>query len=119
MSYNLKRYQLAWTRLKNYKGLSHFVLINFHQEGEKNILFQMVSVIDIQVNLLIEESELINKSIWQKGWNNNSEFTDIKSEYCKFFKENNHLESIPKIESSEDSGFNLETPSKDLREWNQ
>ena len=64
-------------------GLRHFVCVNqFLFEGDLKIL--LVSVIDIEVNLIVSKNELENSSSWKLGWLELSKSESITQDYIAF-----------------------------------
>ena len=94
-----------WTSKNSIKGLRHFVLLNKIEE-EGNLICEMVSVIDSEINLKITYEELFNSGNWERGWLKLSKLESITSDYLL------HKSSIKKKESNkifiyDDSIFNI------------
>lgn len=93
-----------WTSNKPINGLRHFVLVNKTSEKNQTIL-QLVSVLDVEINLRITSEELISSGNWEKGWLNLSKIESITKAYVKYKSINQ--EEISEIFINEDSLFNI------------
>jgi len=94
-----------WTSKNPINGLRHFVLVNERKE-KGNMIFQMVSVLDSEINLKITYEELMNSGNWNKGWINLSKVESITEEYGNY-KSSYKVEGIDEIFVNEDSSFNI------------
>ena len=94
-----------WTSKKFINGLKHFVLVNETKENEK-ITFQMVSVLDSEINLKITYEDLINSGNWHEGWIDLPKIKSISEEYTKI-KSQIQEEEVKKIFINDDSLFNI------------
>ena len=72
-----------WTSKKPIKGLRHFVLINKTKEKDQ-IIFLLVSVIDVEINLKITYEDLVNSDKWEKGWLSLSKKESITKDYAVY-----------------------------------
>tara|TARA_B100000900_G_scaffold411199_1_gene430426 strand:- start:670 stop:969 length:300 start_codon:yes stop_codon:yes gene_type:complete len=96
---------LYWTSTYPIKGLRHFVYVNEIREEEKcNIL--LVSVLDIEVNLIVSKKELDDPSLWKNGWLKLKKAESITKEYISFKQRINSYES-PQILLSKTSPFKI------------
>ena len=74
---------LYWTSVRPINGLRHFVCVNeLLIEGDLKIL--LVSVIDIQVNLIVSKNELENSDSWRLGWLELNKSESITQDYIAF-----------------------------------
>ena len=96
---------LYWTSTYPIKGLRHFVFVNEIKEVEKcNVL--LVSVVDIEVNLIVSKKELDDPSLWKNGWLELKKSESITKEYISFKQRRNSSES-PGILLSKSSPFKI------------
>ena len=95
----------SWTSNKPINGLRHFVLVNKMKEKDQ-IIFLLVSVLDVQINLKINREELFNNGNWKKGWLDLPKVEWISNEYIEY-KSNNRKGRIDKIFLNDDSLFNI------------
>ena len=96
---------LFWTSIKPIRGLRHFVCVNEMKEyGEWNVL--LVSVIDIEVNLIVSKNELENSGLWKLGWLELNKSESITQDYISFRNSKNSSKS-KKISLADSSPFNL------------
>ena len=93
----------SWTSKKPIKGLRHFVLLNQFIENERE-LFELVSVIDDEINILITREELENPIKWEKGWRDLKKSESITNEYMDF-KKTKKEKSTKAIFIKDDSKF--------------
>ena len=94
---------LYWTSTYPINGLRHFVYVNEIKEvGKWNIL--LVSVVDIEVNLIVSKKELDDSSLWKNGWLELNKCESITKEYISFRKRNNSSE-ISRISLRKSSPF--------------
>tara|TARA_Y100000991_G_C21742064_1_gene250938 strand:+ start:14 stop:316 length:303 start_codon:yes stop_codon:yes gene_type:complete len=98
--------KVMWTSKKPINGLRHFVLVNKIKEKNK-IRNLMVSVVDIEINLIISNEELINSGNWTEGWLNFPKNESITKDYLVFKAFNNSKEEINKIFINKNSIFNI------------
>jgi len=74
---------LYWTSLRPINGLRHFVCVNeFLDKGDLKIL--LVSVIDIEVNLIVSKNELDKSGFWKLGWLELNKSEAITQDYIAF-----------------------------------
>ena len=74
---------LYWTSLKPINGLRHFVCVN-ELLINSEIKFLLVSVIDIEVNLIVSKNELENSGFWKIGWleiNKSDSIINLRNDY--------------------------------------
>ena len=96
---------LYWTSSVPINGLRHFVCVNeILDKGEWKLL--LVSVIDIEVNLLVSENELNNSNSWSIGWLELNKSEAITEDYITFKKSKKFLEPT-KLLLHDSSHFNL------------
>ncbi len=96
---------LYWTSLKSIQGLRHFVCVNeMKEEGKWNML--LVSVIDIEVNLIVSKNELDNSGLWKLGWLELNQSESITHDYISF-KESKNFYAQTKLLLNDSSPFNL------------
>ena len=94
-----------WTSKYPINGLRHFVLLNREKEGGQ-IIFLMVSVIDVEINLRITREELFNSLNWEKGWINLPKIESITEDYFEF-KNIKKINFFKKVFVKDDSYFNI------------
>ena len=74
---------LYWTSVSPINGLRHFVCVNeFLDKGNLKLL--LVSVIDIEVNLIVSRNELENSGFWKLGWLELNKYESITQDYIAF-----------------------------------
>ena len=96
---------LYWTSLQPINGLRHFVCVNqMIDKGEWNVL--LVSVIDIEVNLIISKNELENSGLWEHGLLELNKSKAITEEYI-IFKESKKFSKPTKLLLTDSSPFYL------------
>ena len=96
---------LYWTSLKPINGLRHFVCVNeMKEEGKWKML--LVSVIDIEVNLMVSKNELENSGLWNLGWMELDKSKSITEDYISFKKRKNFSKTT-KVLLDDSSPFNL------------
>ena len=78
----------SWTSTKAIKGLRHFVLLNHYIDNAKEF-FQMVSVLDEEINITISKKEIQNSELWEEGWQELEKNESITSDYEDFKKSKN------------------------------
>ena len=76
---------LYWTSVQPINGLRHFVCVNeILEEGYCKLI--LVSVIDVEVNLIVSKNELDNSSLWSLGWLDLNKSESITHDYISFKK---------------------------------
>ena len=96
---------LYWTSVRPINGLRHFVCVNeLLIEGDLKIL--LVSVIDIQVNLIVSKNELENSGSWKPGWLELNKSDSITQDYIDFKGSKNFSEPT-KLLLNDSSKFKL------------
>ena len=96
---------LYWTSVRPINGLRHFVCVNeLLFKGHLKLL--LVSVIDIEVNLIVSKKELDDPSLWKNGWLELKKSESITKEYISFKQRRNSSES-PGIFLSKSSPFKI------------
>ena len=103
---SLKIMKSKWTSSKPINGLRHFVLVNNINENDQ-IKHEMVSVIDVEINLQISNEELINSGEWTEGWLNLPKNESITKDYLELKLSNISKKEIKKIFLSTNSIFNI------------
>ena len=74
---------LYWTSVRPINGLRHFVCVNeLLIKGDLKLL--LVSVIDIEVNLIVSKNELENSGSWKLGWLELNKSESITQDYIVF-----------------------------------
>ena len=74
---------LYWTSVRPINGLRHFVCVNeLLFKGDLKLL--LVSVIDIEVNLIVSKNELENSGSWKLGWLELNKSESITQDYIAF-----------------------------------
>ena len=74
---------LSWTSVRPIKGLRHFVCVNeLLINGDLKLL--LVSVIDIEINLIVSKNELENSGSWKRGWLELNKSESITQDYIAF-----------------------------------
>ena len=74
---------LYWTSVRPINGLRHFVCVNESLfKGDLKLL--LVSVIDIEVNLIVSKNELENSGSWKLGWLELNKSESITQDYIVF-----------------------------------
>ena len=74
---------LYWTSIKPINGLRHFVCVN-ELLVNGNLKLLLVSVIDIEVNLIVSKNELENSGSWKLGWLELNKSESITQDYIAF-----------------------------------
>ena len=95
-----------WTSYKPINGLRHFVLVNETKEKDQ-IIFLLVSVLDVEINIKITSEELENSGNWKKGWLNLPKIQSITEEYFEYKSLNKGKDEINQIFINDDSSFNI------------
>ena len=96
---------LYWTSVLPINGLRHFVIVNeILDKGEWKVL--LVSVIDVDVNLIVLKDELNNSASWKIGLLDLNKAESITQDYISFKKSKNSSEST-KLILNESSPFKL------------
>ena len=95
-----------WTSKKPINGLRHFVLVNKMNENNQ-IMFLLVSVIDIEVNLKITYKDLFQSGKWEKGWVNLPKIESITKDYSKYKSTLLEKKKVNKIVLNDASIFNI------------
>tara|TARA_B100000212_G_scaffold324788_1_gene285918 strand:- start:826 stop:1125 length:300 start_codon:yes stop_codon:yes gene_type:complete len=96
---------LYWTSVLPINGLRHFVFVNkILEKGEWKLL--LVSVIDIEVNLIVSKDELENSRSWNLGWLELNKSESITQDYFSFKKSKKFSEPT-KLFLNDSSPFNL------------
>ena len=95
-----------WTSNKPIKGLRHFVVVNKTKKRDKTI-YELVSVLDVNINLKIPYEELANNVNWEKGWINLPKSESISTDYTAYKFLNKREERVDKILINHDSLFNI------------
>ena len=96
---------LYWTSVRPINGLRHFVCVNeFLIKGDLKLL--LVSVIDIEVNLIVSKNELENSGSWKLGWLDLNKSESINQDYIDF-KASKNLSESTKISLNDSSQFKL------------
>ena len=96
---------LYWTSVRPINGLRHFVCVNelLDKGGFKLLL---VSVIDIEVNLIVSKNELKNSGSWKLGWLELNKSESITQDYIAF-KASKNFSEPKKILLNDSSQFKL------------
>jgi len=96
---------LYWTSVLPINGLRHFVLVNeILDKGDWKVL--LVSVIDIEVNLIVLKDELNNSASWKLGFLDLNKAESITQDYISFKKSKNFSEPT-KLLLNDSSPFKL------------
>jgi len=96
---------LYWTSVRPINGLRHFVCVNESLfKGEIKLL--LVSVIDIEVNLLVSKNELENSDSWRLGWLELNKSESITKDYIAFKGTKNFSEPT-KLLLNDSSNFKI------------
>ena len=96
---------LYWTSVRPINGLRHFVCVNqLLIKGDLKLL--LVSVIDIEVNLIVSKNELENSGSWMIGWLELNKSESITQDYITFKKSKNFSEPT-KLFLNDSSKFKL------------
>ena len=74
---------LYWTSVRPINGLRHFVCVNELLLNDELKLL-LVSVIDIEVNLIVSKNELENSGSWKLGWLELNKSESITQDYIAF-----------------------------------
>ena len=78
-----KTINYCWTSKKPINGLRHFVIINEVCKNSQSI-FQLVSVLDVEINLEVCNEELMSKNNWHSGWLELSKSESITNNYFEY-----------------------------------
>ena len=82
---------LYWTSVRPINGLRHFVCVNeLFDMGDLKLV--LVSVIDIEVNLIVSKNELENSDSWKLGWLELNKSESITQDYIAFKGSKNYSE---------------------------
>ena len=96
---------LYWTSVQPINGLRHFVCVNeLLIKGDLKLL--LVSVIDIEVNLIVSKNELENSGCWRMGWLELRKSESITQDYIDFKSSKNFSEPT-KLLLNDSSKFKL------------
>ena len=96
---------LYWTSLRPINGLKHFVCVNeLLDKGDLKLL--LVSVIDIEVNLIVSKNELENSGSWNLGWLELNKSESITQEYIAF-RESKKFSEPSKLLLNDSSPFKI------------
>ena len=96
---------LYWTSIRPINGLKHFVCVNeLLDKGDLKVL--LVSVIDIEVNLIVTKNELENSGSWKLGWLELNKSESITQDYITF-KKNKNFSEPTKLLLNDSSPFKL------------
>ena len=96
---------LYWTSVRPINGLRHFVCVNeLLIKGDLKLL--LVSVIDIEVNLIVSKNELENSGSWRLGWLELNKSESITQNYIAF-KESKNLSEPTQLLLNDSSKFKL------------
>ena len=96
---------LYWTSVRPINGLKHFVCVNeLLDKGDLKLL--LVSVIDIEVNLIVSKNELENSGFWKLGWLDLDKSESITKDYIAF-KESKKFFEPTKLLLNDSSPFKL------------
>ena len=95
----------SWTAKEPIKGLRHFVLLNQFTQNEEE-LFELVSVIDDEINILITREELENPAKWENGWRDLKKSESITNAYMEF-KNTKKKKSTKALYIKDDSKFHI------------
>ena len=96
---------LYWTSVLPINGLRHFVIVNeILDKGEWKVL--LVSVIDVDVNLIVLKDELNNSASWKIGLLDLNKDESITQDYISFKKSNNFSEPT-KLSLNDSSPFKI------------
>ena len=96
---------LYWTSVQPINGLRHFVCVNEILEGGYS-KFILVSVIDVEVNLIVSKNVLENSSLWKIGWLELNKSESITNDYISF-KKSKIFSEPTKLLLNNSSLFNL------------
>ena len=96
---------LYWTSVRPINGLRHFVCVN-ELLFEGNLKLLLVSVIDIEVNLIVSKNELENSGYWKFGWLELNKSESITQDYIAFKGSKNFSEQT-KLVLNDSSKFKL------------
>ena len=96
---------LYWTSVRPINGLKHFVCVNeLLDKGDLKLI--LVSVIDIEVNLIVSKNELENSGSWKLGWLELNKSESITQDYIAF-KSSKKLSDPKKLLLNDSSKFKL------------
>ena len=74
---------LYWTSVRPINGLRHFVCVN-ELLFKHDLKLLLVSVLDIEVNLIVSKNELENSGSWNIGWLELNKSESITQDYISF-----------------------------------
>ena len=96
---------LYWTSVRPINGLRHFVCVNeLLFKGHSNLV--LVSVIDIEVNLIVSKNELENSGYWKLGWLELNKSESITQDYIAF-KASKNFSELTQLLLNDSSKFKL------------
>ena len=96
---------LYWTSVRPINGLRHFVCVNeLLIKGDLKLI--LVSVIDIEVNLIVSKNELENSGSWKLGWLELNKSESITQDYISF-RESKNFSEPTKLLLNDSSPFNI------------
>ena len=96
---------LYWTSVRPINGLRHFVCVNeLLLKGDLKLF--LVSVIDIEVNLIVSKKELENSGLWEIGWLELNKSESITQDYISF-KQSKKFSDATKLFLNDSSPFNI------------
>ena len=96
---------LYWTSVRPINGLRHFVCVN-ELLFERDLKLLLVSVIDIEVNLIVSKNELENSGSWNLGWLELNKSESITQDYI-VFKGSKNFSEPTKLLLNDSSKFKL------------
>ena len=96
---------LYWTSVRPINGLRHFVCVN-ELLFKSDLKLVLVSVIDIEVNLIVSINELENSGYWKLGWLELNKSESITQDYIAFKGSKNFSEPT-KLLLNDSSKFKL------------
>jgi len=96
---------LYWTSVRPINGLRHFVCVN-ELLFKGNLKLLLVSVVDIEVNLIVSKNELENSDFWKIGWLELNKSESITQDYIAFKGGKNFSKPI-KLLLNDSSKFKL------------
>ena len=96
---------LYWTSVRPINGLRHFVCVN-ESLFKGDIKLLLVSVIDIEVNLIVSKNELENSGSWKLGWLELNKSESITQDYIAF-KASKNFSELTQLILNDSSKFKL------------
>ena len=96
---------LYWTSVRPINGLRHFVCVK-ELSFTDELKLLLVSVIDIEVNLIVSKNELENSGSWKLGWLELNKSESITQDYIAF-KESKNFSEPTKLLLNDSSPFKL------------